>query len=174
MRRFCVVLFALLPIHAAVAQVTPAGGTQAQRASVQRDRDLERRALARQSEIAEWLRPEIRRRLDNSALGIVERMKSGHTDQDFSLLARRELPQKVGTTLKPAQADLLTFYILAETTRLLVAEVDKGRDTTTAVADARSLQLQAMMDREARFLSTLSNTLKKIADTQSSILQNIK
>lgn len=41
-------------------------------------------------------------------------------------------------------------------------------------AELQSLQLQMAMDRLARLLEALANILKKLSDTDSSIIQNIK
>lgn len=47
-------------------------------------------------------------------------------------------------------------------------------DTLDELGETESLRLQMAMDRESKFLSTLSNILKKISDTADSITDNIK
>jgi hypothetical protein len=47
-------------------------------------------------------------------------------------------------------------------------------DSMNELAETASLKLQMMMDRRSKSLSTLSNILKKLADTQGSILANLK
>jgi len=37
-----------------------------------------------------------------------------------------------------------------------------------------SIRLQMMMDRISKFEETLSNIMKKLGDTQASIIQNLK
>jgi len=42
------------------------------------------------------------------------------------------------------------------------------------LSEMSSLRLQMVMDRRAKLMSTLSNMMKKISDTQQSIVQNLK
>jgi len=51
----------------------------------------------------------------------------------------------------------------------------KGRlDSLSEMGEMESLRLQMAMDRMSKMMSTLSNLLKKISDTQESITQNLK
>lgn len=59
----------------------------------------------------------------------------------------------------------------------LDAAVDKAKsdlDSMSELGEEKSLRLQMTMDRMSKQMSTLSNLLKKISDTQNSIVQNIK
>ena len=47
-------------------------------------------------------------------------------------------------------------------------------DNMSEMGEMESLRLQMAMDRLSKMMSTLSNLLKKISDTASSITQNIK
>ncbi|MBK5272041.1 MAG: hypothetical protein JJE22_13605 [Bacteroidia bacterium] len=47
-------------------------------------------------------------------------------------------------------------------------------DSMSEMGETESLRLQMAMDRLSKMMSTLSNLLKKISDTQQSITQNIK
>lgn len=47
-------------------------------------------------------------------------------------------------------------------------------DSMSEMGEMQSLRLQMTMDRMSKMMSTLSNLLKKISDTQSSIVQNMK
>ena len=54
-------------------------------------------------------------------------------------------------------------------------ETIKGKlDSLSEMGEMESLRLQMMMDRRSKFIQTLSNVLKKIADTASGIVGNIK
>lgn len=62
-----------------------------------------------------------------------------------------------------------------------VAQLESIRDDLQArldglneMSEMTSIRLQMMMDRRSRFLSTLSNIMKKISDTQNSLTQNLK
>jgi len=47
-------------------------------------------------------------------------------------------------------------------------------DSLSEMGEQESLRLQMAMDRMSKMMSTLSNILKKISDTSSSIIQNLK
>jgi oligoendopeptidase F len=47
-------------------------------------------------------------------------------------------------------------------------------DAMNEMSEMTSLRLQMMMDRRSRFISTLSNIMKKISTTQETIVQNLK
>lgn len=47
-------------------------------------------------------------------------------------------------------------------------------DSMSEMGEMESLRLQMAMDRLSKMMSTLSNLLKKISDTQSQIVQNLK
>jgi hypothetical protein len=57
------------------------------------------------------------------------------------------------------------------------AELDaikQSLDSMSELGETESLRLQMAMDRMSKLMSTLSNILKKISDTQQSITQNLK
>jgi len=47
-------------------------------------------------------------------------------------------------------------------------------DGMNEMSEMTSLRLQMMMDRRSKFITTLSNIMKKISQTQDSIIQNMK
>ena len=47
-------------------------------------------------------------------------------------------------------------------------------DSMSEMGEMESLRLQMAMDRRSKLLTTLSNVLKKISDTDQSITQNLK
>ena len=60
---------------------------------------------------------------------------------------------------------------------LLDAEIDKIKqdiDSQSEMGEMESLRLQMAMDRMSKMMQTLSNLLKKIGDTDSSLLKNTK
>ena len=71
-----------------------------------------------------------------------------------------------------------TFELMATLyAKQLHAELQDIRDdldTTGELSEMESLRLQMAMDRLSKMMSTLSNLLKKCADTSSQIVQNIK
>jgi len=56
----------------------------------------------------------------------------------------------------------------------LVDNMKNDLDSMSEMGEMESLRLQMAMDRLSKMMSTLSNLLKKISDTQQSITQNIK
>lgn len=67
---------------------------------------------------------------------------------------------------------MLTVYGMS-----LDAELDsiqRDLDSTNELGEMESLRLQMVMDRMSKMMSTLSNLLKKISDTNSAIAQNLK
>lgn len=53
-------------------------------------------------------------------------------------------------------------------------ELKKKMDSMSEMSETTALRLQMMMDRRSKFMSMLSNILKKMSDTQNSIVQNLK
>lgn len=49
-----------------------------------------------------------------------------------------------------------------------------GTDSLSELTEMQSLRLQMAMDRLSKMMETLSNILKKIADTQQAVVQNMK
>ena len=51
----------------------------------------------------------------------------------------------------------------------------KGQlDGMSDMSEMTSLRLQMMMDRRSKFISTLSNIMKKLSSTQDTLVQNLK
>jgi len=55
-----------------------------------------------------------------------------------------------------------------------VEQMKSDLDSMSEMGEMESLRLQMAMDRMSKMMSTLSNLLKKISDTQGSITNNIK
>lgn len=74
------------------------------------------------------------------------------------------------------QSNLLCFYVIAEAARILSApgELNGKLGAMNEMSEMTSLRLQMMMDRRSKFISTLSNIMKKISATQDTVEQNIK
>jgi putative addiction module CopG family antidote len=56
----------------------------------------------------------------------------------------------------------------------LVDQMKYDLDSMSEMGETESLRLQMAMDRMSKMMSTLSNALKKISDTSSAIVQNLK
>jgi hypothetical protein len=79
----------------------------------------------------------------------------------------------------PMQLNALAFYMVA---RVIAAgglsvspdEITAKLNSMSGAGEMDQLRFQIYMDRHAKALETLSNLLKKISDTSSSIVQNLK
>ena len=56
----------------------------------------------------------------------------------------------------------------------MVEKLKSDLDSMSEMGEMESLRLQMLMDRRSKAISTLSNLLKKMHDTQQSIIQNLK
>ncbi|MBK8143120.1 MAG: hypothetical protein IPK57_20535 [Chitinophagaceae bacterium] len=56
----------------------------------------------------------------------------------------------------------------------MVVKLKGDLDSMSEMGEMESLRRQMLMDRKSKMMSTLSNLLKKIHDTQQSIIQNLK
>ena len=55
-----------------------------------------------------------------------------------------------------------------------VGSLQRDMDAKADLSELESLRLQMAMDRISKMMASLSNLLKKLADTNSSIVQNLK
>jgi hypothetical protein len=90
---------------------------------------------------------------------------------DPQALAQREVRRGFPRATS-AQSDLLAFYILSSAAQAPVT-ANQARQGGGG-SELTSLQLQMQMDRRSKLMATLSNLLKKIADTEDGIVQNLK
>jgi hypothetical protein len=125
----------------------------------------------RYGEISRWLSP--------SAKEKVYLAVSRFLLQTRSLSDASALYAAAVDSMRPAfpvatvqQLDVLAFYLVG--TAALQEGLEEKLDTMSDMGELDQLRLQQYMERRAKFYETLSNILKKIADTQQSIIQNLK
>jgi hypothetical protein len=53
-------------------------------------------------------------------------------------------------------------------------DIKSNLDSLSEMGETESMRLQMAMDRQSKMMATLSNILKKMSDTNDSIVQNIK
>ena len=58
--------------------------------------------------------------------------------------------------------------------RAIQYELKNELDSMSEMSEMESLRLQMAVDRFSKVMSALSNILKKISDTQSAIITNVK
>jgi hypothetical protein len=85
-------------------------------------------------------------------------------------LFRREKPRN------EAEVDVLITYVFLRALKAgsLSGDLQGRLDGMNAQSEITSLRLQMTMDRRVKFISTLSNIMRKIGTTQETITQNIK
>ncbi len=74
----------------------------------------------------------------------------------------------------PAVASRPVVTLTAAKVDPLIAEAKARLDALSSLSEMTSLRLQMTMDRRSKFISTLSNILKKISQTSDSVVSNIK
>jgi len=93
---------------------------------------------------------------------------------------------KTNTALKPQATKVQTVPtvtkvntpVVAKVSDVEVKEVQDGikikQDSINELNKEQSLQMQKQMDRRSKMMESISNVMKKIADTQNSTIQNLK
>jgi hypothetical protein len=142
---------------------------------VHRDFTLEQAALGRAQRLASLIQPEAKVKLDLATRALLTHLASGFENVDSYAIVQQELHSKFAR-LSTEQSNLLSFYVLAEAARLLShpRELKRKLNGLKEMSEMNSLRLQMTMDRRSKFISTLSNMMKKISTTQDTLVQNIK
>ena len=142
---------------------------------VNRNIPLEQSAVARKQRIELFLQPTAKVRLDQVIRTLLLSLASGAENVDLYAFVQTELRSSF-PRLSIEQSNLFSFYVFAETARLLaVPDELKGKlDGMNEMSEMTSLRLQMMMERRSKFISTLNNIMKKISTTQESLVQNLK
>ena len=85
----------------------------------------------------------------------------------------RELMVKVSHEVSQAVAESQPPAARRELESLF-EDLNSRLDSMNEMSEETSLRLQMTMDRRSKFVSTLSNILKKISSTQDTLVQNLK
>ncbi len=168
-------LFAGLSLFVQSSRTTAAPALTRVVPGVNRDISFEQSAFTRKQRVESFLQPATKARLDQVIRKFLSCLASGAENVDLSDFVQTELHGSF-PCLSIEQSNLFSFYVLAETARLLsVPDELKGKlDGMNEMSEMTSLRLQMMMERRSTFISTLRNIMKKIATTQESLVQNIK
>lgn len=82
---------------------------------------------------------------------------------------------------KVFEEEMTKLRTVADGTDAVIQKLDAGLakpkvdlDSMSEMGETESLRLQMAMDRLSKVMSTLSNLLKKVSDTASTITQNLK
>jgi predicted nucleic acid-binding Zn-ribbon protein len=116
------------------------------------------------------------------------RIKSGSFELEFrgaESFLRSDVPKLVKTVndLRSAEIKAAAALLKSDLEEAInvraelekeIAEVKSNIESLSEMGEMTSLRLQMAMDRLSKMMSTLSNILKKISDTSSGIVQNLK
>ena len=142
---------------------------------VSRNFKLEQIAFARTKRLKSILSPDARAKLDPVTERLLDHLATNSRKVDLDSLVQQEIRSKY-PKISNEQSNLLSFYVLAEAARIISVqdELKKKLDGMNEMSEMTSLRLQMTMDRRSKFISTLSNIMKKISTTQDTLVQNIK
>lgn len=141
---------------------------------IERDLSLENAASARIRELGGKLRPEAKAKLNIIIQSILGYLASDPDNSDAYALAQQGVRQRF-LRLSEAQYYLLTFYVIAETSRIIAHpdELKQNLEIMDIVSEV-SIRLQMLLDRRSKFMQALSSLMKKISDTEADLIQNLK
>jgi hypothetical protein len=72
------------------------------------------------------------------------------------------------------EKELVRIFATMDATTACMQVVELELDALSELGEMESLRLQMAMDRLSKFIATLSNLLKKVADTEQALVGNIK
>ena len=98
---------------------------------------------------------------------IVKTPVKGEDNINAQLMAMDSKMQAVQAEIQKAQTDL-------ENLKAIQNNLKGQLDAMNEMSEMTSMRLQMAMDRRSKFVEALSNIMKKIDDTQSTIVQNMK
>jgi len=136
------------------------------------------------------LSPSSKRKLVASASSIEKQLKDNPQNTDVVKLARdgvaSQFPNLQGMAIEDAvmlmmmlvsqdaEKDMQNMLDEMNKTRRQKQAVRDATDKLTDMSEETQLKLQMMMDRREKALEAISNMMKKMDDTQDSIIKNIK
>lgn len=89
-------------------------------------------------------------------------------------LARAAVQARWSHVRAAGASDTLTFMANYQALRAVQDDLKGKLDGMNEMSEMTSMRLQMMMDRRSKFISTLSNIMKKISTTQDTLVQNLK
>lgn len=156
----------LLPAGSALAQMP------ATIRDLRRDAVLEQQVRERMASQTWYLQSRARYKLALARKAVITRLAEAPDASGAYTIAWEEVTRQFSFLTGP-QGDLLSFYVLADLASILESDQD-SRDHLANLDEEKAQKLRLFMDRESQFLMVLSNLLKKTADTNQQLTQNIK
>ncbi|MEN8118575.1 MAG: hypothetical protein ABFS16_16450 [Bacteroidota bacterium] len=136
---------------------------------------LEQNAFIRSHKIDGLLTPDVKKQLDKITQELFNKMVSETNSVDYDSFVKTKLRRNF-KNLSEEQSNLLEFHVLSEVAQIISDqdELESKLNNMNEMSEMTSLRLQMTMDRRSKFISTLSQIMKKISSTQDSLVQNIK
>ena len=136
----------------------------------ERNLTLEKQSTLRYNSITPLLSPTAKVKLDEITRQLLNSMVKENSklniDSFLSKNINRRFPE-----ITEKQRDLLKFYVLKKAENMIS---NNDLESIGELSEMTSLRLQMTMDRRSKFISTLSNIMKKISTTQDTLVQNLK
>jgi putative addiction module CopG family antidote len=104
---------------------------------------------------------------------VEERVRDGSYESEAEVV-RDALRHLKGESDRPSPASLRAMLEQVQELEALATLLKGQADEMNQVNDEEILRHQMAMDRLSKFMSTLSNMLKKLSDTAESITKNLK
>ncbi len=136
----------------------------------ERDLVLENQAFTRSSSIEKYLSPTTKKELETISHQLVVSLTKDNPNFDIEGFVANKVDGKF-RNLSTEQSNLLQFYALAEAANKIS---NKEFESMGELSEMTSSRLQMTMDRRSKFISTLSQMMKKISTTQDMLIQNLK
>ena len=84
-----------------------------------------------------------------------------------------EISNATANVQKPVRISISSKINFADL-RTVPGQIQSNLDSLNDISQAQQMKIQMLMDQRAKLIETLSNIMKSISDTQSTIIQNIK
>jgi len=136
----------------------------------ERNMVLENQAYTRSSSIGNYLVPTTKKELEAISHQLVVSLAKDNPDFDIERFVAKKVNGKY-RNLSTEQSNLLQLYVLADAADMISNNKLEGMGE---LSEMTSLRLQMTMDRRSKFISTLSQIMKKVSSTQDMLVQNIK
>lgn len=171
MKALIILWIFLLPGFSGVSPVRIDKNIQKKKTSLmERNLVLEKQSYNRSSNIANYLSPEVKEKLEGITQQLIVSISKENTNLNIDSFVSKEI-HRIFLNLNSKQTDLLKFYVLAKTIEKISNDEMKS---IGEMSEMTSLRLQMAMDRRSKIISTLSQMMKKISTTQDILVQNIK
>lgn len=171
MKTLIFILIFLLTCFSGISQIRLNKNVQERKdIKIERNLALEKQTFDRSSHIANFLSSDVKEKLGGIARQLVISLADENTRLDIDAFVTNKI-HRLFPRLTTEQTNLLKFYVMAKAAEMISNKENEGMGE---LSEMMSLRLQMAMDRRSKFISTLSQIMKKISTTQDMLVQNLK